>query len=360
MTDHSKLVLVTGGSGFVASYCIARLLRDGYPVRTTVRSEGKEWQVRDQVATAGAESAASLSFVVADLTDDAGWARAMQGCRHVLHVASPFPLDVPADEDELITPAREGTLRVLRAATEAGVERVVITSSFAAVGYTPMPAEHVFTEADWTDADTPGVGAYRKSKVLAERAAWDYVAATDGAPELSVINPTGIFGPVLGPQHPPSIEIIDVLLRRAMPAVPKLWLGVVDVRDLAALHVAAMTAPEAAGERFLAVAGPEVSLREVARFIKSALGERASKVPTLPMPSGVVRLLARVARPLRQIVPELDRTRKISNDKAREVLGWTPRPIDQTLLDTARSLLPNPSPGGGGSILGAAGIVPRA
>jgi nucleoside-diphosphate-sugar epimerase len=301
------MVLVTGGSGFVGAYCIRALLAGGHEVRTTVRSLGK-------AVPEGAE------VVLADLTSDAGWAEAVAGCEFVLHVASPFPPRPPEHEDDLIVPARDGTLRVLRAARDAGVERVVLTSSFAAIGYSgPGP----FTEADWTHPD--GQPAYVKSKTLAERAAWEFVA---GQPlELVVINPTVIFGPVLGPDYASSIELVK-RLQDGLPGVPKVEFGVVDVRDVADLHLLAMTAPEAAGERFIAVS-EVMSMGAIAR----ALG-----VKTRELPNWLVRIAAHWIPQLRAAVPELGRHKEISSEKARRVLGWTPRPGAETIAATGESL----------------------
>ena len=233
-------VLVTGGSGFIGSHCILDLLRAGYSVRTTVRSPEREATVREQL---GAENAEALSFVTADLMADAGWADAVSGCDFVLHVASPFPLGPPKHEDDLIVPAREGALRVLEAARDARVKRVVMTSSFAAIGYGTSPRDTPFSEEDWTNPDGDGVSAYVKSKTLAERAAWDFIASEGGGLELSVVNPVGVFGPVLGPDFSTSIQLVKRLLDGAMPGIPRVAYGIVDVRDVADLHRRAMTDP---------------------------------------------------------------------------------------------------------------------
>lgn len=334
MADQT--VLVTGGSGFIGTYCLLRLFEDGYRVRTTVRSAAREADVRAMLAHAGCEPGDRLEFAVADLTADDGWAGAAGGCDYVLHVASPFPLGVPKDEDELIVPAREGALRVLRAARTAGARRVVLTSSFAAIGYGHPKRDTPFTEDDWSDA-TANIGAYPKSKTLAERAAWDFVA--DGGPELAVVNPVGVFGPVLGSDYSTSIELVARLLRGTMPGLPPLAYAAVDVRDVADLHVRAMRDPAAAGERFIAVSGEPMTVAEMAGLLRDQLGDEAATVPTRRLPAWLVRLAALTDPSIRVIVPQLKETKRVSGDKARRVLGWEPRSREDAILASARSLL---------------------
>lgn len=331
-----EVVLVTGGSGFVGAHCILRLLQDDYRVRTTVRSPDREDDVREMLTRGYAAPDADVTFAVADLTSDDGWADAVAGCDYVVHVASPFPLGVPKHEDELIVPAREGALRVLRAARDADVKRVVLTSSFAAMSYGLPPRSTPFTEDDWTDVSAD-VSAYTKSKTLAERAAWDFVA--DGGPELAVVNPVGIFGPVLAADYSTSIELISRLMSRKMPGLPPLSYSAVDVRDVADLHVRAMTDPAAAGERFLAVVGEPMSVAEMASVLRERLGERASKVPTRRLPAWLVRLVALTDPALKLVVPELNKSRFASGEKARRVLGWAPRSREDAIVATAESLL---------------------
>ncbi len=290
----------------------------------------------------GVHADAELEFRIADLLRDPGWAEAVRGCDYVLHVASPFPGGVPRHDDELIVPAREGTLRVLRAARDAGVRRVVATSSFAAIGYghgAPASRDAPFTEADWTDPAGAGVDAYVRSKTLAERAAWAFIEEQGGGLELAVVNPVGIFGPVLGPDYASSIGLVKALLDGALPAVPRLAFGVVDVRDVADLHLRAMSDPRANGERFIATAGPALSLRELARLLRRRLGAAARRVPRLPMPDAVVRGLGRVSPALRAMAPQLGIVRHASAGKARRQLGWTPRPAEEAVLASAESLL---------------------
>jgi dihydroflavonol-4-reductase len=329
----SATVLVTGGSGFLGLHTIIQLLERGYRVRTTVRSLARETQVRETLANAGVEPGDRLSFFAADLLADDGWAAAADGAEFVLHVASPFPSTAPAHEDELIVPAREGTLRVLRAARDAGVRRVVVTSSFAAVGYGRDPGDHVFTERDWTDPNAD-IGAYIKSKASAERAAWDFAR---GGMELAVVNPVGIFGPVLGADHSASIRMVSGLLGGAMEAgMPRLSFAVVDVRDAADLHLRAMTDPAAAGERFIAAAGDGVWLADIARILREHFGDAAANVPTIELPDEVVRANAPASDPMAR---EVGHFRHLSAEKARRVLGWNPRSTEATILATAESLL---------------------
>ena len=335
----NELVLVTGGSGFIGAHCILQLLGSGYRVRTTVRSLDREAHVRAMLKAGGADPGDALSFAAADLMSDAGWPEAVAGCDFALHVASPFPLSVPKHEDELIVPAREGALRVLRAARQASVKRVVLTSSFAAIGYGQVPTDAPFTEKNWTDPNGQGVTAYVKSKTLAERAAWNFIAREGGTLELSVVNPVGVFGPVLGPDYSTSIEIVRRLLDGEVPGCPRLSFGIVDVRDVADLHLRAMTNPAAKGERFLAVAGDFLSMKEIAQVLKSGLGAAAGRVPTKVLPDWLVRIAALFDSSLGQIVPELGKLKNATNEKAKRVLGWAPRSNADSLVATAESLV---------------------
>ncbi|MFI5783253.1 SDR family oxidoreductase [Nocardia sp. NPDC051570] len=333
------MVLVTGGSGFVGAHCIVQLLNAGYRVRTTVRSLERAAEVRAMVATGGAEPGDTLSFAAADLTSDAGWPAAVADCDFVLHVASPFPAGIPKHEDELVVPAREGALRVLRAARDAGVKRVVLTSSFVAISYGHPPTDRPFTEQDWTHPDHARIGAYVKSKTLAERAAWDFIASEGGALELAVINPVSVFGPVLGPDYSSSIQFVKRLLEGALPGVLGLSISVVDVRDIADLHLRAMISPEANGERFVGVAGASMTMREIADVLRAGMGDAASRVPTRVLPNWLVRLASVVDPPLKQVVPDLGRSTNGSNEKARRLLGWAPRSNEEAIIATAESLV---------------------
>ncbi|MDG2532288.1 aldehyde reductase [Sphingomonas sp. HITSZ_GF] len=336
MTTHN--VLVTGGSGFVGSHVILQLLAAGHRVRTTVRNPARESEVRATLERAGADTR-NLSFAVADLEKDEGWAEAVAGCTHVQHVASPFPQSQPEDEQELIRPAVEGTLRVLRAAHAAGVKRVVVTSSFAAIGYGHGNRTADYTEADWTDVNGPAVQPYMKSKTLAERAAWDFVAREGDGMELAVVNPVGIFGPALNDDLSTSIWLVKSMIEGKMPGLPDLWFGVVDVRDVASLQVEAMTHPDAAGERFLAVAGKAMSIPQMADVLRQGLGPAGARITRRRVPSWLVRIMALFNPMAREAAPRLGIQSNASNEKARRLLGWAPRSNEEAILATANSLI---------------------
>ena len=331
-------VLVTGGSGFIGSHCILQLLAAGHQVRTTVRSLVRENDVRAMLAAGGAPPGERLSFVAANLDSDAGWPRAVAGCDFVLHVASPIAVGAPKHEDDLIVPAREGALRVLRAAREAGVKRVVLTSSFAAIGYGHAPQRQPFDETTWTNTDA-GIGAYAKSKTLAERAAWDFIAREGGGLELAVVNPVVVLGPVLAPDFSPSILLIQRLMDGAVPGCPRLYFGIVDVRDIADLHLRAMTDAAAKGERFLGLAGDFMAVRDIARVLKDRMGAAARRVPTRQLPDWLVRIAALFDPAVRQFAPELGKIRNATNGKARRLLGWAPRSNADAIVATAESLV---------------------
>jgi nucleoside-diphosphate-sugar epimerase len=312
-------VLVTGGSGYLGTQLVAALLREGRPVRATVRSLAGEAEVRAALRRAGADDA-GLEVVAVDLTADEGWTIAAAGCEEVHHVASPIPAVQPTDPDELIVPAREGTLRALRAARDAGARRVVLTSSFAAVGYSPKPGAE-YTEADWTDPDMPGLPPYPRSKTIAERAAWDFIEHEGGGTELVVVNPTFILGPTLTASARSSLQLVKAMLDGTMPVVRRQRFGLADVRDVADLHILAMAAPEAAGKRFLALAdGPTISYLEIARILRERLGALADRAPTEEAPGDEPPLLI------------------IHNDRARDELGWRPRSVETTIVETAENL----------------------
>jgi len=332
-------VLVTGGSGFVGSYCILQLLTAGHQVRTTVRDLKREPDVLAMLRRGGAEPDGRLTFFAANLETDAGWKGAVAGCDYALHVASPFPQTVPKNEDEIIVPAREGALRVLRASRDAGVKRVVLTSSFAAIGYGHKEQSPPFDETTWTDTNGSDVLPYVKSKALAERAAWDFIAKEGGGLELSVINPVGIFGPVLGSDYATSILLVQRLMDGAMPGCPQLYFGAVDVRDVADLHLRAMTDTAANGQRFLAVAGNFLSMVEIAGILKAHLGAAAKRVPTRQLPNWLVRIVALRDPAAKQILPELGKKKNATNEKARRVLGWNPRSNEEAIVATAESLV---------------------
>ncbi len=327
-------VLVSGGSGYIAGFLIRQLVAEGWTVHTTVRGLAREAAVRELLQV----DPARLKFFAADLNADAGWAEAMAGCSHVAHVASPLPAGVPRDANELIVPARDGALRALRAAKAAGVKRFVMTSSVAAIAYGRGPGVHHFTEADWTDLSQPGITPYIQSKTVAERAARDWMDREGGAMEFVSICPSVVLGPVWSRDYSASVMVVRKLLDGSLAACPDIGFGVVDVRDVADLHVRALTAPGLAGERFIA-SGRFMKLREVAAVLRAQLGADARKVTTRHVPDWLVRVAARFNPLARAVVGELGSVRNQSAAHAQAVLGWQTRPVEQSIVDTARSLL---------------------
>jgi nucleoside-diphosphate-sugar epimerase len=332
--DTTRPVAVTGIGGFLGRHVAALLLRAGYEVRGTLRSLKKAASIEAAIRSVDGTGHGKLSFVVADLMADAGWDAAFAGVRHVIHTASPFPSHIPKDENDLILPAREGTLRVLRAAKDAGVRRVVLTSSIAAISYGPGRAP--FTEADWTDVDGPLATPYYKSKTLAERAAWDF--ARENGLELAVVNPGMILGPVLGAEIGTSVGLVQSLMKGRYPAMPDFSVPVVDVRDAAEAHVLAMTTTEAAGGRFI-IAGEALSIKDIANVLKHDFPDYAKKLPKFVLPNWLAGLASRFDPGLKLIAGELGRDARVSNEKARRVLGWKPRPEDDAIRASAESLI---------------------
>ena len=335
MTTASR-ILVTGGSGYIAGALIRQLLAAGWQVHTTVRDLAREPALRTLLGVAPGDE--QLRCFRADLLRDAGWAEAAVGCTHLAHVASPLPVGVPRDASELIVPARDGAQRALKAARDAGVQRVVMTSSVAAIAYGHGPGEHRFTEADWTNLDAPGIPAYVQSKTVAERAARDWVAREGGGIEFCTVNPSVVLGPVASADYSASVVIVQSLLQGRIPALPGIGFGIVDVRDVVELHGHALTAPGMAGERFIACGG-FTWLRDIAAVLREELGADARRVPTLQLPDWSVRLLARVSPTVRAAASELGVVRHQDSSHAREVLGWLPRAPREAILATARDLM---------------------
>jgi len=334
----NELVLVTGGTGFIAQHCIVALLHRGYRVRTTVRSPERESEVRANLKVGGVEPGDRLSFAKADLGDDRGWAEAVAGCAYVLHGASPTPSGNQVREEDWIKPAVEGNLRVLRAARDAGCKRVVLTSAFGAIGVGHEPSHRrPFDETDWSDL-TGNVALYQKSKTLSEKAAWDFIRREGGALELCAINPTTVLGPVLGADYSHSNRLIASLMK-GQPGCPKINSGFVDVRDVADLHLRAMTHPAAKGERFLATAGESMDMVEVAEVLRRRMGAAASKVPTRVLPNWLMRVLALANPALRAVVPLLGVDMNATSAKAVRMLGWAPRSKEEAIVATAESLV---------------------
>ncbi len=334
----SERVLVTGGSGYIASFCIAKLLEEGSRVRTTVRSAAREAEVRAAIRklVAGDDR---LDVVVADLNADARWREACSDCSGVLHVASPLPTRNPRNDDELVRPARDGALRVLKAARDAGVRRVVMTSSTAAVAYGHGGRSQPFTEADWSDpSDRSDSSAYERSKMIAERAAWDWHSREGGALELVTVCPGAVIGPVLGADFSASLDIVRRLMDGSLPGLPPFGWPLVDVRDIADLHVLALRVTEAAGQRFIG-AGRFTWMEDIARVLRERVPDIAGKVPRRRLPSWLVRLSSMFDPVVRGRLFELDKERPVSAEKAMRQLGWAPRSNDDAIIDTARSLL---------------------
>lgn len=325
-------VLVTGASGYIAGFIVQALVRHGWQVRGTIRNLARASEVR---ATLGLPD---LELVACDLMRDDGWAEAVAGCDHIQHIASPIPAGEPKDPNDLIVPAREGALRALRFAHAAGVKRVVMTSSMAAIAYGHGDGHAPFTEADWSNVNDRDAYAYIKSKTLAERAAREWMAANGAGMEYVSINPSAVLGPVLGADFSTSLEVVKKLLDGALPGLPRLGFGVVDVRDVADLHVRAMTEPGLDGERFIAQ-GRFLWMREVAEILQAGLGAQARRVPSRGLPDWLLKLLANFDATVKMVVPELGRRREASAAHALQRLGWKTRDEAVTILDCANSLI---------------------
>lgn len=330
-------VLVTGATGFIASHTILALVNKGYSVRGTARSAGKADQL-NATLSAYAAKPIEIELVSADLTRDDGWIEAMEGVTYLLHLASPILTVLPKDPNDLIVPARQGALRVLRAAKAAGVKRAVMTSSFAAIGYgwgDQRPP--VLDESHWSNPDNiKDNTAYTRSKTIAEKAAWDYVQGEGAGLELATISPVAVLGPAMSGDISASLELVTQPMQNKVPAFPKMSYGIVDVRNVAQAHVAAMEKPEAAGERF--IVGDEIlSFAEIGDLLREAYPNR--KLPKGELPNWLVKLLTLVNPPLKQIVPELGKRRTYSNEKSRKVLGLDYIPAREAVLASANSLI---------------------
>jgi nucleoside-diphosphate-sugar epimerase len=343
--EGEQTILVTGGSGFLGGWCLVELLKRGHRARATVRDLARESEVRAGVGSQ-VDPGTRLTVHAADLTSEAGWAEAIEGCDYVLHVASPFPPAQPKDADELIVPAREGTLRVLRKSLEAGVKRIVVTSSVAAVRNAPASTSRggrELTESDWSDPDDTRLTPYTRSKAIAELAAWDYMRSQGAEERLVTVQPGAIIGPVLGADRSYSLQAVERMLTGRMPGIPHLGFSFIDVRDVAALQVGAMTAPDAAGQRLIA-ADTFLWLSEVAEILRSQLGADARKVPRRRVPDFVIRMMARFDPEIRSVVGDLGQRTTYSTENARARVAWAPRPIEETIVECARSLLAHTRP----------------
>lgn len=337
--QHSKtLVLVTGGSGFIAVHCILKLLQQGYKVRTTLRSLSREGEVKDMLTVGGITQFQNLSFIEANLSDDKNWNDAVKGCDYVLHVASPTPIVKFTHEDEMIRPAKDGVLRVLKASRDAGVKRVVLTSAFGAIGMGHKNRKTPFTEKDWTNINAT-IHPYQKSKTIAEKAAWDFIQNEGGNLELSAVNPVGVMGPVLGKDYSHSNQSVRQMLEGEIPACPKITSCYIDVRDVADLHLLAMTHPNAKGERFLATTGDALSMLDIAKILKRRLGDNAKKVPAKEIPDFLLRLAAFTKPELKMVATLLGQYMQASGEKAKKLLNWSPGTNEEAIVATAESLL---------------------
>lgn len=327
-------VLVTGISGFLAGHIAVQLLQRGYRVRGTLRDIRRSADIECRLLSAAGESAGGIEFVEACLDRDENWDAAVVGCEYLIHTASPFPFPLPKTEDELIGPARVGTLRVLRSAHRAGVRRVVLTSSVAATNH--GSGQPPYCEEDWTDIHSARATAYYKSKTLAEQAAWAF--ARESELELSVINPSMILGPLLAPQVGASVGLIQKLMCGKFRGLPRFGFSIVDVRDAADAHLRAMTHPDAAGQRFIA-GGGFLWLRELRSILAESFPAFSHKLPSKEVPDWIVRLMAHVDPSARMIIHELGRDLSVNAEKAHRILGWRPRSEREAICATAQSLI---------------------
>jgi len=332
MKEHK--VLVTGASGFIAQHCISSLMAKGYAVRGTLRDLGRA----EEVEAAVNKPDGVLELCVADLTSDAGWPEAASDCTFILHVASPFPPEQPEDANELIGPARDGTLRILDAARKAGVKRVVMTSSVAAImGDPSKPTDYVYDDTDWTDTTHPEVTPYEKSKTIAEEAAWKDVQQ-HGGPELVTILPGAVLGPLLSPDYSTSADLVRLLMQRAMPACPRIAFNCIDVRDVAAAHIAAMTASNASGQRYICAIEP-IWVQEIAMILDQQYGSKGWQIPTRNLPDILVRIGALFDPTLKRIRASIGRAHHLNNAKMTLDLGISPRGNKAMVLAMAESLV---------------------
>jgi len=338
--ENSTTVLVTGGTGFVAMRIILQLLQQGYNVRTTVRNINSAEKVITVMRANRISNLEQLTFIEAELTNDDNWEQAMKGCKYVLSVASPVFFEVPKDEKEAIRPAIDGILRVLKFASKAGVKRVVMTSNFGAVGFSQTDKTRETTEEDWTDVNVKGLSVYEKSKTLAEKAAWNFIRKEGGSLEFATINAVAIYGPALDEHISGSFHLITNLLSGEMKLVPNIALNVVDVRDVADLHIRAMTTPEAAGQRFIAMADGQITLPEIATLLKNKLPEVSQKVSLKKLPDFIVKTGALFNDRAREGALFLNMNRNVSNAKAKKILDWKPLSNrEETILAAVESMI---------------------
>lgn len=333
---EKQLVLVTGGSGFIAVHIILKLLNQGYRVRATLRTISRQDEVKSMLAQGGITDFSGLEFIQTDLTSDRNWMEAAAGAAYIIHVASPTPATRPEDGDEMVKMAVDGTLRVMKAAKGAGVKRVVLTSASGAVIAGHKAHSGLFTEEDWTDL-AADIDAYQRSKTMAERAAWEFAKKENM--ELSAVNPVAVMGPILGKDYSHSNQIIKAMLTGKMHYLLKIGFDYVDVRDVADLHLLAMTRSEAPGERFLATTGENLTYKQEARILQKCLGSTAKKVSTKEMPDFFIKVLSIFKKDLRMPATFLGQNTACSNAKAKKLLGWQPRPAEEAIIATAKSMI---------------------
>jgi len=338
--ENKETVLVTGGTGFVGMQIILQLLQKGYYVRTTVRNLKSKDKLIETLKSNGIIQFDALSFAETELTKDDNWEEAMKGCKYVLSVASPVFFEIPKDENEAIRPAVEGILRILKFAKKSGVKRVVMTSNFGAVGFSQTDKSRQTTEADWTDINLKGLSVYEKSKTLAEKAAWEFIKKEGGNLEFTTINPVAIYGQSLDAHISGSFHLLENLLNGSMKAVPNIPLNVVDVRDVADLHIRAMTNPEAKGQRFIASADGQITLPQIAELLKNKMPDVAKNVSTKKLPNFIVNIGSLFNARAKEGAVFLRMNRNISNAKAKNILGWKPIATkEQAILEGVKSMV---------------------
>lgn len=338
--ENSETVLVTGGTGFVGMQIILQLLQKGYNVKTTVRSLKSKDRVIETLKSNGITSFDNLSFVEAELTKDTNWAEAMEGCKYVLSVASPVFFHKQKDESEAIRPAVDGILRILRFANEKGVKRVVMCSNFGAVGFTQTDKTRVTTETDWTNTEANGLSVYEKSKTLAEKAAWDFIKNNGGNLEFATINSVAILGPSLDAHISRSFILLEMLLNGTLKAIPNLPLNVVDVRDVADLHIRAMENPNASGQRFIASADGQISLQGIANLLRDQKPEISKKVAKRKLPAWALRIASLFMEQAKESLFMSKMNRNVSNNKVKTVLGWNPiASQEETIIASVNSMI---------------------
>ena len=340
MTNQDKTVLVTGGSGFIATHCILKLAAAGYKVKSTVRNLERVSDLNKILDKAGSTyerlNKIEVDWVSADLTKDEGWSEAVKGCDYVMHVASPVALEEPKDENDLIVPAKEGTMRVLKAAAEEGIKKIVLTSSVAAIIY--GHEKDSFNEEDWTDTDAEGCSAYNKSKTYAEKAAWDFINSDECNMELSVINPSLVLGPVLESDFGTSVEVVKRFLNGGFPLAPNISFGIVDVRDVAQLHLLALESPQASGNRFIA-SSETMAIPSISMVLREKIPEYKKKLPKGIAPNFLIKLLGLFSPLMKTVADQLGKTKELDNSKAKNILGWQPRSGEEAVVASAKSLI---------------------